>query len=106
MSEEENKAIETKPAAPRGIRKSRKGKVVSKSGEKSIVVLVERRYHHPVYGKQLTDAKKYHTHDENNEAKIGDTVEIQETRPISKLKRWRLVKVQKSAIGASEGENK
>jgi 30S ribosomal protein S17 len=104
MSEEENKAVETAGAA-RGIRKSRKGKVVSKSGDKSIVVLVERRYHHPIYGKQLIAAKKYHTHDENNEAKVGDTVEIQETRPISKLKRWRLVSTRKAA-GASEGETK
>ena len=84
----------TAPAKERGIRKSRKGKVVSKSGDKSIVVLVERRYHHPVYGKQLIDAKKYHTHDEENTAKVGDTVEIEETRPISKLKRWRLTKIQ------------
>ena len=102
MSEETNIAVEntateaaaTAPVKPRGIRKHRKGKVVSKSGDKSIVVLVERRYHHPVYGKQLIEAKKMHTHDEKNEAKVGDTVEIEETRPISKLKRWRLVKIQ------------
>lgn len=105
MSEEENKAVDT-ASAGRGIRKSRKGKVVSKSGDKSIVVLVERRYHHPIYGKQLVAAKKYHAHDEENEAKVGDTVEIQETRPISKLKRWRLVSARKPAAGASEGETK
>ena len=84
--------------ATRGTRKRRKGKVVSKSGEKSVVVLVERRYHHPVYGKQLIEAKKYHTHDETNQAKVGDNVEIEETRPISKLKRWRLTSVNGAAV--------
>lgn len=91
MTEQENTVSE------RGIRKTRKGKVVSKSGDKTIVVLVERRYHHPIYGKQLVAAKKMHTHDENNEAAIGDSVEIQECRPLSRLKRWRLVKVERMA---------
>ena len=97
---DETLAAQTKVAAPRGTRKRRKGKVVSKSGAKSIVVLVERRYHHPVYGKQLIEAKKYHAHDEGDAAKVGDNVEIEETRPISKLKRWRLVKV----AGATKSE--
>ena len=91
MTEQENTVSE------RGIRKTRKGKVVSKSGDKTIVVLVERRYHHPISGKQLVAAKKMHTHDENNEAAVGDTVEIQECRPLSRLKRWRLVKVERLA---------
>ena len=93
-------------AAPRGIRKTRKGKVVSKSGDKTIVVLVERRYHHPIYGKQMVDAKKMHAHDEKNEAAVGDVVEIQECRPLSRMKRWRLVGVEKAATVAAEGESK
>jgi small subunit ribosomal protein S17 len=93
-------------AAPRGIRKTRKGKVVSKSGDKTIVVLVERRYHHPIYGKQMVDAKKMHAHDEKNEAAVGDVVEIQECRPLSRMKRWRLVGVEKAATVAAEGEAK
>ena len=76
--------------------------LVKKSGDKTIVVLVERRYQHPVYGKQLVDAKKYHTHDEKNEAAPGDFVVIQETRPLSKLKRWRLVKILRSAAAAEK----
>ena len=90
------------PTAARNNRKTRRGTVVKKSGDKSIVVLVERRYQHPVYGKQLVDAKKYHTHDEKNEAAPGDFVVIQETRPLSKLKRWRLVKIVKSAAAAEK----
>ncbi len=81
----------------RGIRKSRSGKVVSKSGDKTVVVLVERRYHHPLYGKQLVAGKKMHTHDEKNEACVGDVVEIRECRPYSRLKRWRLVRIIESA---------
>jgi small subunit ribosomal protein S17 len=91
----------------RGIRKSRNGKVISKSGDKTIVVLVERRYHHPLYGKQLVDQKKMHTHDENNEAVVGDMVMIQECRPLSRKKRWRLIEViNKEVPAAVEGENK
>ena len=83
---------ETKAAAPeRGHRKTRRGTVVKKSGDKTLSVLVERRYAHPVYGKQLTDAKKYHVHDEKNEAGVGDVVLIAETRPLSATKRWRIV---------------
>ena len=97
---------QTNTAAARGIRKTRKGKVVSRSGDKTIVVLVERRYHHPIYGKQMVDAKKMHTHDEKNEAAVGDVVEIQECRPYSRLKRWRLVAIEKAATPAAEGESK
>ena len=85
-------------AAPRGIRKTRKGKVVSKSGDKTIVVLVERRYHHPIYGKQMVDAKKMHAHDEKNEAAVGDVVEIQECRPIAKTKAWQVTKLLEKAV--------
>lgn len=78
----------------RASRKTRKGTVVSKSGDKSIVVSVERRLLHPVYGKVVKAHRKCHTHDENNTAKVGDTVVIMETRPLSKLKRWRLVSIE------------
>jgi small subunit ribosomal protein S17 len=76
-----------------GVRKERRGKVCSISGNKSIVVLVERRVQHPVYGKTLKKLRKFHVHDEKCEAKIGDTVRIVETRPLSKMKRWRVVEV-------------
>ncbi len=78
----------------RASRKTRKGIVVSKSGDKSIAVSVERRLLHPVYGKVVKAHKKFHAHDEENVAKVGDTVVIMETRPISKLKRWRLISVE------------
>ena len=68
-----------------------RGTVVSDKVDKTIVVEVERRYTHPLYHKVVRRSKKYHAHDENNTAKIGDQVAIQETRPISKTKRWILV---------------
>jgi len=77
----------------RGRRKSRIGTVVSDSGNKTVVVSVVRRYAHPLYGKQVTRTKKYHAHDENNEYHVGDTVRIVETRPLSRLKRWRVAEV-------------
>ncbi len=77
----------------RGHRKTRNGIVVKRSGEKSIVVEVETRKPHPLYGKIVRQLKKFHAHDEANEANVGDKVVIMETRPISKLKRWRLVNV-------------
>lgn len=61
--------------------------------EKTIVVSVERRFAHPLYGKQVTRHKKYYAHDQNNEARRGDVVRIVETRPTSKTKRWRLAEV-------------
>jgi small subunit ribosomal protein S17 len=75
---------------PRGQRKTRVGVVVSDRGDKTVVVKVERRFAHPLYGKQVTRTKKYHAHDENNEFHVGDVVRITETRPLSKLKRWRV----------------
>ena len=78
----------------RGSRKVRKGTVVSKSGDKSIIVRAERRLLHPVYGKVVKRFNKFHAHDEENTAKVGDTVVIMETRPMSKTKRWRLVSVE------------
>jgi small subunit ribosomal protein S17 len=67
--------------------------VVSDAGDKTIVVSVSRRVQHPLYGKSIGLAKKYHAHDENNEAHKGDKVRIVETRPLSKLKRWRLLEI-------------
>ena len=75
----------------RGARKMRKGVVVSKMGTKSVVVKVSYREIHPVYGKVVTRTKKYHAHDEADTAKVGDTVSIMETRPMSATKRWRIV---------------
>jgi small subunit ribosomal protein S17 len=79
--------------APRGNRKERVGEVVSNKMTKTIVVRVQRRFPHPQFKKIVTAYKKFYAHDEKAEAKIGDTVRIQETRPMSKLKRWQLVEV-------------
>lgn len=77
----------------RGHRKERVGEVVSNKMAKTIVVRVERRFPHPQYRKVMTQYTKFYAHDEQNEAKPGDRVRIQETRPLSKLKCWRLVEV-------------
>ena len=84
-------------AEERNQRKVRQGIVVSDKNDKTIVVKIEERKPHPVYGKMMTTTKKLHAHDEANEAGIGDTVQIMETRPLSKLKRWRLVKIVEKA---------
>lgn len=76
-----------------GHRKERLGEVVSNKMAKTIVVRVERRFPHPQYKKVVTQYKKFYAHDEKSEAKPGDRVRIQETRPLSRLKRWRLVEV-------------
>lgn len=81
----------------RNSRKVRQGIVVSAAGEKTIVVKVTDRKPHPVYGKMITSSKKFHAHDENNEAGVGDVVRIMETRPLSKTKRWRLVNIIEKA---------
>ena len=67
------------------------GTVVSDKGDKTVVVRVERRVKHPLYGKIIRRSKKYHAHDEGNEYKAGETVRIEETAPISKLKTWKVV---------------
>ena len=77
----------------RNLRKTREGRVASKSGDKTIVVLIERRVRHPLYGKEMRVSKKVHAHDEDNRAKVGDVVRVMETRPLSRMKRWRLVDV-------------
>jgi small subunit ribosomal protein S17 len=79
--------------AARGARKSRTGLVVSDKMEKTVVVAIERRVPHPVYGKMVTRTKRLKAHDEENSAKVGDTVRIVETRPLSKDKRWRVVEI-------------
>lgn len=78
-------------------RKQRTGRVVSNRMDKSITVAVDRQIKHPIYGKFITKTTKYMAHDENNEAGIGDTVRIMETRPLSKRKRWRLVEILEKA---------
>ncbi|MGI6105857.1 MAG: 30S ribosomal protein S17 [Raoultibacter sp.] len=81
----------------RNSRKVRQGVVVSAAGDKTCVVQIKERKPHPVYGKMMTVAKKLHAHDEENTTGVGDTVQIMETRPLSKMKRWRLVKVVEKA---------
>jgi small subunit ribosomal protein S17 len=77
----------------RGSRKARVGEVISSSMNKTIVVLSVTRVPHPKFGKIVKQQKKFYAHDEENKAKNGDTVRIMETRPLSKLKRWRLVEI-------------
>ena len=84
---------QAKAAGERNARKSRTGLVVSDKMEKTVVVAIERRVPHPVYGKMVTRTKRLKAHDEENSAKVGDTVRIVETRPLSKDKRWRLVEI-------------
>lgn len=81
----------------RGHRKVRVGKVVSNKMQKTIVVAVEDRVRHPLYGKTVKRTKKFKAHDENNVCNVGDIVKIMETRPLSKEKRWRLVEIVKRA---------
>ena len=81
----------------RNLRKVRQGVVVSDANDKTIVVAVEERKPHPSYKTMITSTKKFHAHDENNEAGVGDTVQIMETRPLSKMKRWRLLKIVEKA---------
>ena len=68
-----------------------KGKIVKDKNNKTVVVLVKRRYAHPFFGKVITSSKKYHAHDENNKFKIGDVVEIIESKPFSKMKKWEVI---------------
>ncbi len=77
----------------RNLRKERTGVVFSNKMDKSITVAVKWKEKHPIYGKFVNKTKKYHAQDEKNECNIGDTVRIMETRPLSKLKRWRLVEI-------------
>ena len=67
------------------------GQIVSDKTDKTVVVLVERKVKHPLYGKIIRRSKKYHAHDEDNDFKVGETVRIEETRPLSKLKTWKVI---------------
>jgi small subunit ribosomal protein S17 len=84
-------------AQSRGSRKVRVGTVVSDKMQKTVVVALQRRVKHPVYGKMMTRTKHVKAHDEENSAKTGDTVRIAETRPLSKDKRWRVVEILERA---------
>src|SRR5215470_12010254 len=83
----------TTETATRAVRKTRTGEVISSRMNKTIVVRTVTRVPHPKFGKIVKQMKKFYAHDEQNQAKPGDTVRIMETRPMSKLKRWRLVEV-------------
>ena len=81
----------------RALRKTRVGRVVSDNMDKTIVIAIEDHVKHPVYGKIIKRTVKIHAHDANNECGIGDKVEVMETRPLSKTKRWRLVQIIEKA---------
>ena len=81
-------------------RKELIGIVVSDSMDKTVVINVERRFPHPVYKKYVTRSKKYYAHDENNKCESGDTILIQESKPLSRLKRWRVKEIVKKVIKA------
>jgi len=94
-------AGETRPA----LRKQRVGRVVSDAMDKTIIVMLETRRPHPDYGKMVRHVKRLYAHDEKNEAKTGDTVRIEETRPLSRLKRWRLIKImERGEVSPEESE--
>ena len=90
MSEQTTQEAAAKPAANK---RTLNGRVVSDKMQKTVTVLVERRMKHPLYGKYVTLSKKYHAHDENGEYHEGDLVEIEECRPLSKTKAWRVTKL-------------
>lgn len=81
----------------RNLRKERVGKVVSNKMTKSITIAIDRKVKHPIYGKFMNKTTRFMVHDEKNEAGIGDTVRVMETRPLSKSKRWRLVEIVEKA---------
>ncbi len=91
----------TESQVQRGNRKERVGEVISNKMSKTIVVRVERRFPHPQFKKIVTQYKKFYAHDEKQDARVGDRVRIQETRPLSKLKRWRLVEVVERNVEAT-----
>jgi small subunit ribosomal protein S17 len=93
MTAMQNAGTQHADTPKRGTRKTRTGIVVSDKMEKTVVVAIERRVAHPVYGKMITRTKRLKAHDEQNSAKTGDTVRIVETRPLSKDKRWRVVEI-------------
>ncbi len=94
MAEMTNNGLDT---SSRNARKVRVGVVVSDKMQKTVVVQIDRRIPHPTYGKMVTRTKRLKAHDEENSAKLGDTVRIMETRPLSKDKRWRVVEIVERA---------
>jgi small subunit ribosomal protein S17 len=94
---DETKTLQTE----RSKRKERTGEVISNKMAKTIIVRVERRFPHPKFRKVITGYKKFYAHDEKSEAKVGDRVRIEETRPLSKTKRWRLVEVIRRSAGVA-----
>ena len=92
---------DTETDTARGHRKGRVGEVISNKMTKTIIVKVERRFPHPRFKKVVTGYSKFYAHDEKNEAKVGDRVRIVETRPMSKLKRWRLIEVVEKSSGVT-----
>lgn len=88
----------------RAQRKQREGRVISNKMAKTIVVQVDRRFPHPRFRKVVTAHSKFYAHDEKNEARVGDLVRIQETRPLSKTKRWRLVSVVERNVAAEAAQ--
>jgi small subunit ribosomal protein S17 len=101
MADEKNPTSSSTTASPKPVvrraRKMREGVVVSDKMQKTVVVEVERRVPHPMYGKMVTHSQKFKAHDEENSAKAGDRVRIMETRPLSKDKRWRVVEIVERA---------
>lgn len=95
--QETNNTTGAESGSERTARKMRVGIVVSDKMQKTVVVRIDRRMPHPVYGKMVTRTKKLKAHDEENSAKLGDTVRIMETKPLSKDKRWRLVEIVERA---------
>ena len=91
MAETQNEVPQEGTARNR--RKTRIGIVVSDKADKTVTVQVERRFAHPLYGKQVAKTKRYQAHDENNEYRVGDVVRMVETRPLSKTKRWRVAEL-------------
>ena len=81
----------------RNLRKQKIGLVISNKAQKTITVAVERKERHPIYGKYIKKTSKFHAHDQEEACNIGDTVKIEETRPLSKSKRWRLIEILERA---------
>ena len=92
-----NSTLPVGTAVERTKRKERVGEVIANKMSKTIIVRVERRFPHPKFKKVITGYRKFYAHDEKSEAKLGDRVRIQETRPLSKTKRWRLIEVVEGA---------
>lgn len=97
MSERERDMREISQVTDRGRRKVRTGVVVSDKMDKTVLVRIDRKVRHPLYRKTVASSNKLAAHDENNDAHVGDTVRVMETRPLSKTKRWRLVEVVQRA---------